>query len=101
MHPTIAQDMRDIDIGHLVHNFFDPPTTELLQTTDEQQMQDVHFAESLFNQQPTMSAFSGMGNGSGGQHTQQQQQQPSPVGFGTGAPILDATWQSFVEQLGF
>ncbi|KAF5387497.1 hypothetical protein D9757_006516 [Collybiopsis confluens] len=47
---------------------------------------------SMFGtQQPSTGAFSGFG------HPQANAQLPLPFN----APILDATWQSFVEQLGF
>jgi hypothetical protein len=88
MHPTIAQDMRNLDVGSLVYNLFDLPTDSL---PPDDQMPDIQFADNMFNQQP-MGAFS-MG--------QQGSPQTPGMGFGAGAPILDATWQSFVEQLGF
>ncbi|KIK58189.1 hypothetical protein GYMLUDRAFT_45397 [Collybiopsis luxurians FD-317 M1] len=46
---------------------------------------------SMFSSQSSTGAFSGLG------HSQTNTQLPLPFG----APILDATWQSFVEQLGF
>jgi hypothetical protein len=83
MHPTIAQDMRSFDLGE-PSQFYD--------TFPDADMSGIQFTgDSIFSIQTGGYGYS-----------------PTPTfhspaaGFTGGAPpILDATWQSFVEQLGF
>ncbi|KAG6919080.1 hypothetical protein DXG01_009333 [Tephrocybe rancida] len=95
MHPTLAADMRCFDVGGPTFlDFFDCPTTTTLaiapqaapqpppHTMPEIQMGDPNFY--------TPADF---------QQAYQPQLHHSP--FLQTAPILDATWQTFAEQLGF
>ncbi|KAJ6541643.1 fungal-specific transcription factor domain-containing protein [Mycena capillaripes] len=83
MHPTIAQDMRSFDLGE-PSQFYD--------TFPEADMAGIQFTgDSIFSIQTGGYGYS-----------------PTPTfhnpaaGFAGGSPpMLDATWQSFVEQLGF
>ncbi|KAJ7146435.1 fungal-specific transcription factor domain-containing protein [Mycena epipterygia] len=83
MHPTIAQDMRSFELGE-PSQFYDT-----FQDTD---MAGIQFAtgDSVFSS-----------SGAWGYSPPPAFQTPA-VGFaGSAPPALDATWQSFVEQLGF
>ncbi|RDB24336.1 putative transcriptional regulatory protein C1F7.11c [Hypsizygus marmoreus] len=86
MHPTLAHDMRSFDTGGPTFNdFFDFPAAPVAQ-----------------HQQPAPDPQTHGLNLYGGGNYQMYQQQPPPlVQFEQAAPILDSTWQSFVEQLGF
>ncbi|KAJ7631664.1 fungal-specific transcription factor domain-containing protein [Mycena polygramma] len=84
MHPTIAQDMRSFDLGE-PSQFYDTfPDTTAVDMTGIQFTGDSIFSIQAggygYGPAPTFQGFAGA-NGS--------------------PPILDATWQSFVEQLGF
>ncbi|KAG5644101.1 hypothetical protein DXG03_009120 [Asterophora parasitica] len=84
MHPTLAHDMRSFDGGALTSNsfeFFDSPTTQRYPSI----MPDIHPSYVAENY-PTYQPHQPMSN---------------PIPFEQAAPILNATWQSFVEQLGF
>ncbi|KAJ7045173.1 fungal-specific transcription factor domain-containing protein [Mycena alexandri] len=85
MHPTIAQDMRSFDLGE-PSQFYD--------TFPDTNMAGIQFTgDSIFSVQPAGTyGFSSPAPG---------YQNPSAAAFGGAAPMLDATWQSFVEQLGF
>ncbi|KAJ7083350.1 fungal-specific transcription factor domain-containing protein [Mycena belliarum] len=89
MHPTIAQDMRSFDLGE-PSQFYGSPFSD-------EEMAGIQFAtnDSMFSAPgggygyaPPVLQTSGVFAGSGG-------------AGGSPAPMLDATWQSFVEQLGF
>lgn len=103
MHPTIAHDMRSFDMGApTFSNFFDFPATHHSQSAvPEIQVPDHNFyPEANFHPyQPqlpppplTQSQNHSHSHGQGNGHTHMFDQSP---------PILDSTWQSFVEQLGF
>ncbi|KAK7063598.1 Zn(2)-C6 fungal-type domain-containing protein [Favolaschia claudopus] len=91
MHPTIAQDMHRFDLGE-PSQFYDA-------FPDAADMAGIQFTgDSIFSvptggygfTSPTPPAFgTSAGTGTAG------------AGFPGGTPMLDATWQSFVEQLGF
>ncbi|KAF8079273.1 fungal-specific transcription factor domain-containing protein [Lyophyllum atratum] len=88
MHPTLAQDMRSFDVGDtMFSNFNDlfdfPAATPIPQ---QPPLAELHGNDTSFY--PT-SGF------------QTYHHQPQQAPFEQAAPILDATWQSFVEQLGF
>ncbi|KAJ7696746.1 fungal-specific transcription factor domain-containing protein [Mycena rosella] len=85
MHPTIAQDMRSFDLGE-PSQFYD--------TFPEADMTGIQFTTGD-------SVFSSPSGGGYGYSPPPTFQNP-PAGFASGPPpMLDATWQSFVEQLGF
>jgi hypothetical protein len=87
MHPTIAQDMRSFDLGE-PSQFFD--------TFGDAGMAGIQFTgdHSIFVAPPPPAGYNGYGAPPAAA--------PSPgVGFGGPPPMLDATWQNFVEQLGF
>jgi hypothetical protein len=90
MHPTIAQDMTRFDMGTAGFNnpFFDfstPSSVSQLPVPDLRGP-DINFylapTYPMYPSQPPSQSLAGF-----------EQHQP--------APVLDATWQSFVEQLGF
>ncbi|KAJ7178795.1 hypothetical protein C8R43DRAFT_1118155 [Mycena crocata] len=83
MHPTIAQDIRSFDLGE-PSQFYD--------TFPDADMAGIQFTnDSMFSAQP-----SGFG------YSPPPAFQTPAVSFASGAPpMLDATRQSFVEQLGF
>lgn len=117
MHPTIAHDIGNLE--SLVYNLFDPPLerntpnynsfaiTNMLDSSNnaldntardsmqgraqEDRMPDIQFTDPIFDQ-PLLSTFSNLNI---------PQQAMMGFGMSTAPPILDATWQSFVEQLGF
>jgi len=88
IHPTIMQDMKTFeDLGmQYIPDFdhiFDFPTAS--------DMPDIQLHDSnLYTQEPFNSQP--LGN---------FQMAPPAAGYCPGPPVLDATWQSFVEQLGF
>lgn len=98
IHPRILQDMRTFD-GFDVSSFhlqtrtgdflFDlpPDSSTSPKAITDAQYQDSIYGGDLFHQQPTGGMVQG--------HT------PTTPGFSPGPPMLDVTWQSFVEQLGF
>jgi hypothetical protein len=89
LHPTIIQDLKTFDglnTSNLppFHNIFDFPTGPLSQDIPDIQFPDTHefgFGNDAFNSHSSH----------GFPHS----------GFTPGPPVLDSTWQSFVEQLGF
>ena len=88
MHPTIAQDMNRFDMGTAAFNnmFFDFSTPSVSQPpVPDSRGPDIDFYLTpnypMYPQPPSQN-IAGF-----------EQHQP--------APVLDATWQSFVEQLGF
>ncbi|KAJ7726359.1 fungal-specific transcription factor domain-containing protein [Mycena metata] len=86
MHPTIAQDMRSFDLGE-PSQFYDAML--------DADMTGIQFtADSVFTVPPP-GAYAYSGSPATGF------QNPTPATFGGSPPMLDATWQSFVEQLGF
>jgi hypothetical protein len=100
IHPRIVQDMKAFD-GFDMSSFnhqttideflfdFPPEPTAFPQVMPDIQYQDASiYGGDLFNPLPT-----------GG--TQQMILPPTTTGFSPGPAVLDATWQSFVEQLGF
>jgi len=88
MHPTIAQDMRSFDLSE--NTYFDFPADAFTGAEQPQSMTGIQYTESMFNAPQPMGSY----NFQAGYHS------PS-MGFNTAPPMLDATWQSFVEQLGF
>ncbi|KAF7321290.1 Zn(2)-C6 fungal-type domain-containing protein [Mycena kentingensis (nom. inval.)] len=85
MHPTIAQDMRSFDLGE--------PSLFYGATFAPEDMAGVQFhGLAPFNPPQMNAAFGGFNMGA--------LQGYGNTG-GTTPPMLDATWQSFVEQLGF
>ncbi|KAG7100165.1 hypothetical protein E1B28_001945 [Marasmius oreades] len=114
MHPTIAQDMRSLDsLGGPVLSFYDGQPSSTAESSfhmngntsnrtaphsDIDSFMDNHnqFGEQLhlFGSAPNgmFSALAHPPTSAGG---------TGHFGVGEGAPILDATWHSFVEQLGF
>jgi hypothetical protein len=82
MHPTIAQDMRSFDLGE---------PSQFYGAFPEADMAGIQFTGD--------SIFSIQAGGYG--YSPTPTFQSAPAGFATGPPMLDATWQSFVEQLGF
>ncbi|KAK0501025.1 fungal-specific transcription factor domain-containing protein [Armillaria luteobubalina] len=90
VHPVIAEDMRNLNVGGFHLNLFDNPA-EVLPT-------EVSFTGDSYGffaqQSPSLGEFTGA-------PTIQPPSQHSAFGFAAAAPMLDATWQSFVEQLGF
>ncbi|KAJ7511773.1 fungal-specific transcription factor domain-containing protein [Mycena galericulata] len=86
MHPTIAQDMRSFDLGE-PSQFYD--------TYQDAVMTGIH------NNYSGESVFSGAPAG-GYSFTPPPPFHTPSIGLaGSPPPMLDATWQSFVEQLGF
>ncbi|KAF8215723.1 fungal-specific transcription factor domain-containing protein [Mycena galopus ATCC 62051] len=84
MHPTIAQDMRSFDLGE---------PSQFYGTFMEGDMAGIQFTgDSVFNMQT-----GGFGSG----YSPTPAFHSPPPGFAGAPPMLDATWQSFVEQLGF
>jgi hypothetical protein len=90
MHPTIAQDMSRFDMdaatfNNLFLDFSSPSSASQLPVPDLRGS-DINFYltqnYSMYQPPPTSHNIAGV-------------EQPQP------APVLDATWQSFVEQLGF
>jgi hypothetical protein len=101
LHPRIVQDMKAFDGFEFPNNtnqtqggefLFDfPPEPELSYTRamPDMQYQDASiYGGDLVYQQPVSGYL-------------QNSQRPAAYGFSPGPPVLDATWQSFVEQLGF
>ncbi|KAK0185178.1 hypothetical protein F5146DRAFT_1105813 [Armillaria mellea] len=90
VHPVIAEDMRNLNVGGFHLNLFDNPA-EVLPT-------EVSFTGDSYGffaqQSPSLGEFTGT-------PAMQPPAQHSAFGFAAAAPMLDATWQSFVEQLGF
>ncbi|KAF7347219.1 Zn(2)-C6 fungal-type domain-containing protein [Mycena venus] len=83
MHPTIAQDMRSFDLGE-PSQFYD--------TFPEAEMAGIQFTgDSIFSIQTGGYGYSPL----------PAFHSPPVGGYAGGPPMLDATWQSFVEQLGF
>ncbi|KAG7451871.1 uncharacterized protein BT62DRAFT_959771 [Guyanagaster necrorhizus] len=98
VHPVIAQDMQNLDAGGFHLNLFDNPAEVLT----AERMPEVSFTGDNFG------FFAQQSPPSLGEYTQPQSPPPplphhhSAYGFAAAAaPMLDATWQSFVEQLGF
>ncbi|KAJ7729104.1 fungal-specific transcription factor domain-containing protein [Mycena maculata] len=84
MHPTIAQDMRSFDLGE-PSQFYDT-------FPDAADMAGIQFTgDSIFGPQTGGYGFS----------PPPAFQTPSASLTAGAPPMLDATWQSFVEQLGF
>lgn len=89
MHPTIAQDMNRFDMGNTTLNsnlfldFSGPPSMSQVHLPDLRGP-DFYPTPSYQMYQPTPTS----------QSLASYEQHQS-------APVLDATWQSFVEQLGF
>ncbi|KAF9021153.1 hypothetical protein BDZ89DRAFT_1019781 [Hymenopellis radicata] len=121
IHPTITADMRIMDVINttfdLSPNLFDFPAPDA-----NDRMPDIQFAagmgglgdgSNIFGGSEDgmgmgMGDFAGVGAGGaaqgsgGGNGSGNSMGSPSAFGFGaTPPPMLDATWQSFVEQLGF
>lgn len=90
MHPTIAQDMRTFDLSE--HHFYDFPAHNFsgAEPNQSSSMNDIQFTESIFTAPQPVGSY----NFQAGYHS------PS-MGFTTAPPMLDPTWQNFVEQLGF
>lgn len=117
MHPTVAEDMRNLDIGALRASFFDMPSDPfILQMQQQQQMEHMqpqdmqgleYTSDGMYShQQPGGYNYQGVGvGGGGGCLPSEQPGNPRDMTPLTGAygqpPMLDATWHSFVEQLGF
>lgn len=116
VHPSLADDMRTYERGGptFVDHGSDLEGSESrsfgrhhLQEEPDQHMQlDDHQEQHYF--ETAINGSYAPGNGSGYQTLGEQQHQlqpppplPSPPLFEQTAPILDGTWQSFVEQLGF
>jgi hypothetical protein len=101
IHPRIIQDMRAFDgfdmasynLRHEHGEFlFDlpPESSAFPQAMTDIEYQDTSiYGGDLFGQQQRGGGF------------QQIKPPPDPNVFSPGPPVLDATWQSFVEQLGF
>ncbi|KAF8909503.1 fungal-specific transcription factor domain-containing protein [Mucidula mucida] len=118
IHPTITADMRIMDVINttfdLSPNLFDFPTPD-----SNDRMTDIQFTAGMSGIGEGNNIFggsdvNGMGMGMGdfggvgaggaaqGNGSGNNLGSPNPFGFGaTPPPMLDATWQSFVEQLGF
>lgn len=100
LHPRIIQDMKAFDVEFSNYSLqaqsreflFDSPPEPLAsypQAMPDIQYQDARiYGGDLVYHQPV----------SGYLHNTHR---PAPYGFSPGPPVLDATWQSFVEQLGF
>jgi hypothetical protein len=92
IHSTIMQDMRAfeerIEFQFVPYHVFDAPRVSEVQDMPDIQCGDGRFfVGEPFNPHPQPLGNFQMG---------------LPVGgFSPGPPVLDATWQSFVEQLGF
>ncbi|KAG6827100.1 hypothetical protein H0H92_013212 [Tricholoma furcatifolium] len=83
MHPTLAHDMRGFVFReHTSEEFYDIPTSSLPQPT----IPDLPIGDPMFFNPAEF-------------HVHQPQSHHSP--FLQNAPMLDATWQNFAEQLGF
>ncbi|KAJ7157332.1 fungal-specific transcription factor domain-containing protein [Mycena filopes] len=93
MHPTIAQDMRSFDLGE--------PSAFYDTFPDDADMAGIQFhGDSVFSS--LGPGVYGHGFGSSSASAAPGGYQHQQAGFGSGGgPMLDATWQSFVEQLGF
>jgi len=90
MHPTLAQDVRSFDEGpptFTFSNLFDFPAP----------------GPPVISQQPLHDIQQTVSDTTSFYPTDFQPYQPQPhhPAFEQAAPVLDATWQSFVEQLGF
>ncbi|KAK0209213.1 fungal-specific transcription factor domain-containing protein [Desarmillaria ectypa] len=93
VHPVIAEDIRNFDAGGFHLNLFDNPAEVLT---------EVSFTGDSFGflaqQSPSLGEFTG----TSAMRPPQPPPHHSAFGFAAAAaPMLDATWQSFVEQLGF
>lgn len=97
IHPRIVQDMKAFDAfdlspfntqSHVGDFMFDLPPES---STFPQMMPDIQYQDASIYGNDLHSANS----------FQQIRQSSITNGFSTGPPVLDATWQSFVEQLGF
>jgi hypothetical protein len=89
MHPTIAQDMRSFDMDAAAFNnvFLDFPAAA--SPTPHHPIPDLRGSDISFYSTPNYGTYPLAA------HTTAGLEHPQP------APVLDATWQSFVEQLGF
>jgi hypothetical protein len=106
MHPTIAQDMRSFDTGAptfnapTFNNLFDFPAAHQRQP----EMADIQVAENHYystsSYQPFQAPPPPPSHGQSQNQSHGQNNGHSHM-FDQPAPILDSTWQSFVEQLGF
>ena len=110
IHPTIMSDMRSFESGQFSAEDiaralnFDLPQFEQQQGPLQPQVNgngnhpeyraypDIYMGEDIFGSVPTPSAFSTA--------TSSSTSTPESI-TNVSAPVLDATWQSFVEQLGF
>lgn len=98
LHPRIVQDMKAFDNydisdynaqlqpGEFLYDL--PPNTYPQAMADIQYQDASIYGNDLFVQ-PPMSGY------------QQNGLAPATNGLSPGPPVLDTTWQSFVEQLGF
>ncbi|KAF7340940.1 Zn(2)-C6 fungal-type domain-containing protein [Mycena sanguinolenta] len=92
MHPTIAQDMRSFDLGEpsQFYGTFPDPEADMagIQFTGDSIFSSVQPGGGYGYQSASPTGVFGAAVGTG-------------AGFASGPPMLDATWQNFVEQLGF
>ncbi|KAJ6520565.1 fungal-specific transcription factor domain-containing protein [Mycena sanguinolenta] len=92
MHPTIAQDMRSFDLGEpsQFYGTFPDPEADMagIQFTGDSIFSSVQPSGGYGYHSASPTGAFGATVGAG-------------AGFASGPPMLDATWQNFVEQLGF
>jgi len=75
--------------GEFLFDFPPEPSSSYPQVMPDIQYQDASiYGGDLVYQQPVSGYL-------------QNSQRPAAHGFSPGPPVLDATWQNFVEQLGF
>jgi hypothetical protein len=90
MHPTIAQDLRSFEMDTAAFNnvFLDFPAAA--SPTPQHPIPELRGSDLGFYSTPNYGTYQPLST-----HTTTGLEHHQP------APVLDATWQSFVEQLGF
>jgi len=119
LHPTIIQDMRNFAVrnesgpalgpGHGTGSMFDYPSAAAAGQegqgagfgTFEQLMAEVQEQERAVTNRAGEQALSSVIFHPGREMYLDYPAQQTSAGFGAGGLVLDSTWQSFVEQLGF
>jgi hypothetical protein len=99
MHPTIVQDMMLFNGFGMEHrlspnDMFDYPSESLPHDSPE-------FVPLDHNAAAVWGGSESLGTQPFGGFTAGYQSPNACSGFGLGPPVLDASWQGFLEQLGF
>ncbi|KAG6856115.1 hypothetical protein H0H87_007329 [Tephrocybe sp. NHM501043] len=97
MHPALAEDMRCFEVGSPIYSgFFDFPAS-----VGSQQPPHSHSNAAQQPTPPMQEVHMDDPNFYNSAEYQNYQPQPHHSPFLQTAPILDATWQTFADQLGF